>query len=382
MAANFDLSTLEKIIEKTLESIETSRSEIYDVIEMARSEQKRIEGELEVIKGKVRNSIELVESLEAQSKASRLRLIEVSRNFSKYSEEDIKEAYERAQDFQVKLALAREWEKQLRDKRDELERNLKNLDFIIRKAENLLNQVSVTMDYLRGSFRELNNKVESIQQRQQLGFQIIKVQEEERRRLAREIHDGPAQSLVNVILRLEVCQKIMETDLEKAREELNDMKAQVRTSLQEVRRIIFDLRPMILDDLGLVPAIRKYLDEYQQKFKIDTNFILLGKEKRIDSVLEVAIFRIIQEALINAYKHSGANRIDVRLEISQSQVTVVVEDNGRGFEVEKVLSSASTGEHYGLINMRERAELFGGRVIFQSEPGKGTKVITRFVLDN
>jgi two-component system sensor histidine kinase DegS len=326
------------------------------------------------------DSIQLVENLEVQSKGARLRLMEVSRNFKLYSEDEVKAAYERAQDFQVKLALAREWESQLRNKRNELERSLKNCGLMIDKAESLISHVSLTMDYLGGSLKDLNSKMESIQQRQQMGLQIIKAQEEERKRVAREIHDGPAQSLANVVLRLEVCQRLLDTDLVKAREELEDMKFQVRVSLRDVRRIIFDLRPMVLDDLGLIPAIRRYLSEYEKRSKINTNFLLLGKEERIQSVLEVAIFRIVQEALTNAHKHSGASQVNVRLEINQTQITVVVDDNGWGFDVDKALSSASKGENYGLISMRERAELFGGTVTFQSKPQVGTKVISRFSL--
>lgn len=379
---NFDLSALDQILDHTLRGIETSREQIYEIAEMSRNEYRRIQQELKIVKLKVTDSIQLVDNLEIQSKGSRLRLMEVSRNFNRYQEEEIKSAYERAQDFQIKLALAREWETQLRKKRDELELSLKNLELTVEKAENLINQISLIVDYLQGSLTQLSSKMETLQQRQQMGLQIIKAQEEERRRVAREVHDGPAQSLANIVLRLEVCQRLLDTDLSKAREELKDMKVQVRASLQDVRRIIFDLRPMVLDDLGLVPAIRRYLEEYKKRFAIDTNFVFHGREERIKSVLEVAIFRIMQEALTNVYKHSGASRVSVQLKTRPNRITLVVEDDGRGFDVEQAFSSASNSESYGLISMRERAELFGGSVVFQSNFHQGTKVISRFNLND
>lgn len=138
---------------------------------------------------------------------------------------------------------------------------------------------------------------------------IIRAQEEERRRVARELHDGPAQLLANVVLRIDVCQRLAEQDPARLREELQQLKDLLRLSLQEVRQVIFDLRPMALDDLGLVPALRSYLQGYQTRTALETDLAVYGTDRRLGPDLEIAIFRLVQEALTNVQKHARASRV-------------------------------------------------------------------------
>lgn len=240
------------------------------------------------------------------------------------------------------------------------------------KAEAMVSQVGMVIDFISGNLKDINLKMENLQQRQQLSLQIIKAQEEERGRVARDIHDGPAQSMANVVFRMEFCEKLFDVEPERVREELRELKEVVKNNIQDVRKIIFDLRPMALDDLGVIPAVKRYIDNFRDNNLIEVDLNILGRDFRLQSALEIAIFRLIQEALNNVVKHAGASRIIVTLEMNSDFVTASVEDNGSGFCLSGF--SQSSGNHYGLISMRERIMLLDGKMDINSNPGQGTKI--------
>lgn len=200
---------------------------------------------------------------------------------------------------------------------------------------------------------------------------LIEAQEEERRRLARDIHDGPAQLLANVVFRIDVAQKLLGGDGNRARAELEQLKQLVRHSLQDVRKIIFDLRPLALDDLGLVPALRSYLSGLQEKIGLQVRLRVTGAERRLATAEEVALFRLVQEALHNVGKHADTDQAAVDIAFVGEQVTVRIADRGRGFDPASVTRRT---DRLGLRSMRERAELFGGTCTIASQPGAGTVV--------
>jgi len=160
--------------------------------------------------------------------------------------------------------------------------------------------------------------------------------------------------------------------------EIHQYKIMVRSALYEVRRIIYDLRPMALDDLGLVPTLRKYLqtiEEYHNQSKI--NFVNIGLERRLPTKYEVGLFRIIQESVQNALKHANACEIKVELEITNAMITVLIKDNGVGFDTTQQKPAS-----FGMIGMRERVDLLNGEITFDSKIGKGTDVLIRIPLIN
>ncbi len=366
-----DLADLDRIVKETIAAIERSREQIYEIAEGARQEYQTVEAELQEVKDQVNAHIALVDHLTRAEKVARQRLLHVSRNFSQYGEQDIREAYERAWELQVELRVAQEQEKQLRRRRDELERRLRRLKETVRRAEELVSRVGVAMGYLAGNLKKLAAHMDDLRQRRWLAAAVIKAQEEERRRVAREIHDGPAQALANLAMRLEVCQRMLEQQPQDVKEELKDLAELSRASLAEVRKIIFDLRPMALDDLGLTAALRAYINGLQEKTGLQVELVVLGPEVPLDSALEVNAFRLVQEALSNVVKHAGVDRAWVRVETTRSQLNLVVEDEGVGFNVKEVMSSPNG---FGLMGMRERVEMFGGKFHVRSAPGQGTRV--------
>jgi two-component system sensor histidine kinase DegS len=267
---SFDITRLKRIVKNTLNMIDKSREAIYDIAEGARRECSRLEDELKQLKIEVERIIIQGEELEQQLKKSRMKLALISKNFDKYGQDDIRLAYESADKIRIELAVNREREKFTIVRRNDLERRLKETYGTVKRAEELVNQVGTVMDYLSGDLSNLDIQLEDAEKRKYLAVRIIKAQEEERSRVAREIHDGPAQMMSNVVLKAEICEKLIDVDLEKARAELNNLKKAVRNSLMDVRRIIYDLKPMSLEDLGLIPTLQKYVEkEYGPGSTID-----------------------------------------------------------------------------------------------------------------
>lgn len=374
------IPSLEKIVSETLSAIEKSKTQIYDIAENARSETERVKNELVEIQRQVMFTIDQVDNLERLEKAARIRLMELSRNYDKYSEDDVKQAYERARELQVKLGTLREREHQLKLRRNELEQSMRRLMTTVEKAEGLVTQVGVVLDYLGGNLKWINNELEIVNQKRHLAPRIIQAQEEERKRVAREIHDGPAQSLANVVLRTEYCEKLMDVDTESARKELHNLRETVKDSLQDVRRIIFDLRPMVLDDLGLVPALNRYVENLKERFGIDIEICCNGRQRRLDSVLEVVLYRVIQESVQNIMKHARASNAVIQLEIGRQNIMAVIRDNGIGFKAEEFLNEPRPNS-YGLLGMKERVEILGGQLSIKSNLGEGTEVLAILPFD-
>lgn len=368
-----DIKVLDRIVNETIHVIETSQEQILEIAENTRTEVERIRLELEAVQRETQALIQRVDQLEREERRARVRLMEVSRDFSRYTQEDIRTSYEEAQAAQIAVVKLREQEKTLRFRRDHLQRSKKRLEQTQQRAEVLMSQVGVVLNYLGKDLSNLSEHLDEVMQFQRVRFQIIEAMEEERRRVAREIHDGPAQSMANIVMRADFCVRLIDRGKEQIPGELAALQTLVRNCLREVRKIIFDLRPMVLDDLGLVPAVKKYTEQFGEQHAVHVDLSVIGDSQRLPRVVEVAMFRIIQECLNNVAKHAGASTVVVRIELLKRRVNLLVKDDGRGFNVERVLAGDG-GEQYGLVGIRERVMLLGGEVNFTSEPSRGTSV--------
>ncbi len=365
-----DARQLDRIVKKMIETVDQSKAEIFHISEQSRKEHDRLIEELQQVKEEVKRVIHQTDRLEMKTRLARQRLSDVSKNFSHYSEAEIRQAYEKAHSLQMELAMVQEKEKQLRQRRDELERRLTAVKETIERADHLIGQVTVVLNYLNGDFQELSDFINGANEKQEFGLRIIEAQEEERKRLSREIHDGPAQMLANVIMRSDLIERIYrERGVEEAIGEMRDLKKMVRSALYEVRRIIYDLRPMALDDLGLIPTLKKYLQTIEEYHKTTITFTYTGEVKRLSSRFEVAVFRLVQEAVQNALKHAEATTIQVKMELKQNSLLIVVKDDGKGFNPNEKKEKA-----FGLMGMRERIEWLEGKLHIYSQFGRGTIV--------
>ena len=366
-----DAKALDKILETMVSTVSESKDEVFDIGEQCRKDFESLSKELDDVKIRVAIVITDSDALDSKARFARKRLSEVSMHFNHFSEEQVRDAYERAHKLQVDLQINRQLEKELRNRRDELELRLRGLQQTIDKAVHLVSQISVVQNYLTQDLKFVGEALQEAKRKQDFGLKIIEAQEQERKKLSREIHDGPAQMLANVMMRSDLIERVQrEKGPDEALVEIRSLKVMVRNALYEVRRIIYDLRPMALDDLGLVPTLRKYLqttEDYNNG--VNLNFVNLGQVKRLPSDMEVALFRLVQEAVQNSLKHADPKQIQVKLSISKEMVTVVVKDDGKGFD-----SSIQKEGSFGLVGMRERVELLEGEMTIDSQPGAGTLV--------
>ena len=367
------LPSLDEVVEKTIKAMEEGKSEIFEIAENSRSEINLIKSKLAAVQKKMQEVIVELDRVERLEKASRVRLLEVSRDIKEYTEEDIRKAYLVASNLQAEVRILRNTEKQLYKERTELERQYKSHEDTVHKAEHLISQVGVALDYLKKSIEGINNQLEEIEARGNLGARIIKAQEEERRRVARDIHDGPAQFMANIVLRAEYCERVLDKDVDLARKELKQLKEMVRDSLRDVRKIIYDLRPMTLDDLGLIPALSRYIEDFMKRTKLQVHFYATKITHRLPNTLEVSIYRVVQEALNNVAKHAQAQNVWIFLNLNENALRLAIRDDGQGFNVSDVINDVER-EGYGILGMKERIELLGGEFNIESRLTWGTKI--------
>ncbi len=374
-----DIQTLETIFNSMVRTMDQSKNDIFIISEQSRKSFEDMEKELVEVKEDISRAITEGDYLEDMTRHSRLRLADVSKNFMKYSEMQVREAYEVANDLLVRLSVNRMEEKQLRARRDDLDRRLSALLETIERANHLVGQVSTVINYLTMDLKNVGEALETARHKQEFGIRIIQAQEEERKRISRDIHDGPAQMLANVLIRSGLIEKTFKAKgPELALVELADLKEMVRGALYEVRRIIYDLRPMALDDLGLIPTLRKYLstvEEYEKNAVI--HFQNNGQEQRFQTNFEVSVFRLVQESVSNALKHGKSKDIWVKIEWLRDIMNIIIKDNGRGFDQKEVKDKS-----FGLIGMRERVDLLKGNMTITSTLGNGTTIYFQIPLRN
>lgn len=212
---------------------------------------------------------------------------------------------------------------------------------------------------IRNEVTELKRVEEELKQ---MMTRVMRIQEEERRRFSRELHDGIGQSMFSLLIQLD---RIIP---EQGNPELEKLRRNVSSIMEEVRDLAWELRPSVLDDLGVVPAIRTYIENFTQHFAIQVNF-QSNLRKRLEVQVETTIYRIIQEALTNISKYAGVSEADVKLIETETQVEVQINDQGNGF------FRIRDKKGVGLFSMEERARGIGGQLRITSAPGQGTKIV-------
>jgi two-component system, NarL family, sensor histidine kinase DegS len=271
---------------------------------------------------------------------------------------DIRQAYTAALDVQQRLVV-------MRGQLEKLQSDQTHLQKIVSLLESSLKFVSENKGMMAGKPGKSGTAMVEM---------VINAQEAERQRLSRQMHDGPAQALSNFIVQTEIAARLLESDQSRAKEELNSLKTAAMTTFQKVRVFIFELRPMMLDDLGLFPTIRRYVDSFREQTGLDVSLTIKGQERRLEPYLEVMIFRSLQELLGNAARHNLDSaikiQISVQIFIEADIVRVSVSDNGKGFDPETLADKGGIG----LNLIRERVEMLGGQIEIDAAVSQGCKV--------
>lgn len=327
------------------------RTGIEEELEQSRRELKEIDLMLE------QSQLE-VGKLAQRNASINAHLQQVQNQFDSMPRVDIRMAYDSALDAQQRLFVMRGQLEKLQSDHN----HLKRYTTIIERVLGVLSG-GLTHD---NRPRTSSSTVETVEM-------MVQAQESERQRLSRQMHDGPAQALSNFILQTEIAMRLFDLDQGKAREELTNLKASATSTFQKVRDFIFELRPMMLDDLGLVPTLKRYVEAFKDQTKVDIRLSTTGMERRLESYIEVMIFRAIQELLNNAVRHSQASLIKVQLDLGDTNVKVSVDDNGKGFDLHIIEGRGNMG----LKLIRERSEMLGGQMEVDSVIGQGTRVVVQ-----
>lgn len=337
-----------------------------ELIDLITAEMKRIRDALGEIKVQIDQTQTVVNREQQRNADLATELRTVQDNLETIPRQDIRAKYDEALDARFRLSTMRGQLEKFQSNREYLEQQQILLNQLLGKLQGVdaLPEVETPHDS-NGTPRTSINIV-----------RIVQAQEDERQRLARQMHDGPAQSLTNFILQAEICQRLFDRSPDRAAEELENLKSTASTTFQKVRDFIFDLRPMMLDDLGVVPTVRRYVESFKEKTDIETTLELTGEERRLASHHEVMIFRAIQELMVESRDYAQPTRLNIRLDLGQEIARIAVEDNGRGFDADSSSTSHDSGDPRAqTINaLRERFELVNGSLVAISNESDGTVV--------
>jgi len=332
-----------------------------EALDTLKVEYQRLSAEMRDITTKVDASRAQVEQLAQRNAAVVGEIKKVESSLEQTPRTAIKEAYTEALNTQQRLMTLR----------GQLEK-LQAQETTIRQSAEALKSAIDLMSKSDGDASK-SGGVGALNPREMI-IRVIDAQEEERDRLSVQMHDGPAHSLSNFILQAEICQKLFDKNPDKAREELANLMSSARDSFQRVREFIFELHPMMLGDLGLAPTIKRYMEAFQSKSGIETEFNMNGRERRLAGYLEVLIFRGVQELMVNARDHGRASNVKVTLEMGSDRVRAMVEDNGQGFGTGQLKLDENNSETLGLSTLQERVHLVGGSLQIDSVQGQGARI--------
>jgi len=337
-----------------------SGSPLLELVEESREGYEQTQKELKEIQVLIQQSSAEVDKLVQRNSQITTKVHQMEANIDTYPRHDIKEIYSAAKEAQTRLFMMRGQLEQLQSKQQNLEKYADHLQKFLKVSE----QVAYIGPSAEGSAPTGERTI----------VRIIEAQENERLHLARRMHDEPAQALTNLILQAEICERLFDTDPARARIELGNLKNAVSTTFQKTREFIFDLRPMMLDDLGLIPTLKRYVQGFEEKSGLSTNLTIVGKERRLPPYTEVTIFRVVQQLLKNVSQHANATHVQVGVNLEGEAIGVSVEDDGSGFEVDDAVASARQRKTLGITAMQEQVEMLGGQIDFESGIGRGTKV--------
>lgn len=367
-----DILSVNKIFDNVIESIDHSRDRILDLVSDARKEYELLKEQLEKVQWKIDNAITKVDDLEKKDRIARNSLAVVSKNFRSNSESEIKKAYDKATEIRIALKIAQKEEESLREERNRVEIAIKNAIKNIQNAEQVVHQVSVAASYLKGEILDALEEA-GFGMNMIMGVRILEAQENERRRISRDIHDGPAQRVANIVMKADLCEKIARKDLDAGLKELSTLKEASRIALKEVRDIIYNLRPMSLDDLGLNKTIEMNTFSVFEGMDIHIDYDLAKVPDTLEEIIQLAVFRISQEILNNIKKHSGASNIYIKTEYGTKYMRLTIGDDGKGFNVdETIIRVKNEKKNYGLLGMMERVEQLKGEINIDSSELTGS----------
>ncbi|PRR81129.1 sensor histidine kinase [Clostridium vincentii] len=365
------IKDINNILSIVINDLDKGKDKISNIADSLRLEFEKKKIELVNIQNEIEFVIDEVTRLEKIDKNMRKKLADSSIDFNG-KDKDMENIYEKALNVRVEYITMQKEEKSLQNQREVLQRSIKKYLANIEQADSVVGQVSVAMKYLTG---EVYDNLENLEgdNKFSLGIKIVEIQEKERNKIAREIHDGPAQYLASTLMRIDFCKARLKDNLQKGLIELDDVKGNITKTLKEVRGIICNLRPPFFDGITLKEAIDDLKDVFLEECDVNLKVRFENESCLIDKTIETAMYRIIQELLNNIKKHSKAHNASLNLEVGMDYIFIKVKDDGIGFNTEEIIdNSRCNNKKYGILGIYERLDELGGTITVESRLDNGT----------
>jgi signal transduction histidine kinase len=280
---------------------------------------------------------------------------------------------------------AREANLRLNDLIGKLHRRSADLKVSNRQLKKEIAQRKLVEESLRNSERHYSKLLAQSQQLQDqlrhLSRQLLSAQEEERKRISRELHDEIAQTLTGINVRLAALKTAATVNTKDLQKKISSTQRMVEKSVDIVHRFARELRPTVLDDLGLIPALHSFVKSFSKQTRVHVHLTVYAAVEQLDGVQRTVLYRVAQEALTNVARHAHASRVDVHIQKLPHAVGLTIKDDGKSFHVERVLH-AKKNKRLGLLGMRERVEMVGGSLHIESARGQGTTIRAEIPVTN
>ncbi len=370
---------LNTIIDNTKRTMRERISEVNEITNFANMEYNELEEEFLKLKIETEELIKKVDLLKIDYIEAKKKLRKANIDpESSFTVKEINDFYEKTDELRKLLSSEEEKETAIRIRRNELELHLKTVRRVQEKSEKIKSNFEMAFTVIAGDLEKLTKDIGDIEHTEIWGMKVIEAQEKEKQRIARDLHDGPAQNLTNLLIKTEVCLRFLENDVNKARKEMTFLKTLLRETINDTRNLIYNLRPMSIDDLGLVPALERHIDKVIDDSGMNIEFITRGIKYYRSTLYEesvvLTIFRIVQESLSNCVKYSKASKVIVALSFFEDKIELSVSDDGIGFNSDDIRLELDLSSGFGISMMKERANLLRSKFEINSELDKGTTV--------
>ena len=361
MISENNSSSINLALQGIIESVQQGKEEIFAISEKLEIDNKKVLVQLEKLKSKVNKQTKDRDEFKLLAQESRKKLSDVSSNFNLYSQQDIEQAYIEANKLQLKLTKKENELKLLLNNIESLESRLSENEELHSKSTDILNKIDVISEYLSYDFSKKDNEP------QNNTIKWIMLMENEKGRISRDIHDGPAQSVASLVIKTDIIKKLLtkNTSMTNIQNELNDLKYQLRSVINEIRKIIYDLRPSSLNELGIIDSIKGLISKTKENKQINIEFQLIENSQIKSTTSQITCYRVIQECLTNIVKHAKAENVNICLDIEPNYIKIKVNDDGIGFDMTEAKVKDNS---FGLSSIKERITLMNGEVDITSTP--------------
>lgn len=367
-----------EILENTIGTLVENKSSLMSISDALKEEYEKKKVEIHKINQELPVIFQNTKKLRLLDRQLRNQLLKSSGNFTEQGYKTMEAMFKEVNQVHESYLNAEQEEFNMVRRRDMLELELKQSISMMEKAENIVQQFMISISYLQNSLKKYSqnaSNIQSIQEDESIKhyLELFTYVENEKLRIARDLHDGPAQQIVGTLMNVEICANAAQKDIQKGILLLGKLKQDLANTLTDIRTIIFDLNPAPLEQLGFEKAIHNMLYSILNKDQISISFFYNMDETKVSKTLQNTIYRLIQELINNVKKHSKANRVMLRITIVNDYIYIHLMDNGVGFQVPEDLDSFRVNKKsYGISNIYTRIKELNGTLALNSDANNGT----------